>query len=148
MPKFERKTDIDAPIEKVWAVLTDPSQWPNWFPGIDSVDHVSAMEKKGTFEWSGDGRQGTGVIDKFQPEKTLKIITQVGKDKDSHEFKLKATGGFLGMGKDECEVEYTLDTMMGGGIITNFVAGGNPKDAMQVKKTMHNFRRVVEGTNK
>ena len=146
MPKFERKTDIDAPIEKVWAVLTDPSQWPNWFPGIDSVEEVTAIEKKGTFEWSGDGRQGTGQIDKFQPEKTLKIVTQVGKDKDSHEFKLKATGGFLGMGKDECEVEYTLDTMMGGGIITNFVAGGNPKDAMRVKKAMHNFRRVVEGT--
>lgn len=145
MPKFERKTDIDAPIEQVWEVLTDPSRWPEWFPGIDSVRSVTAIEKKGTFQWSDDDRQGTGEIVKFKPEKTLKIVTQVGKDKDSHEFKLKATGGFLGMGKDECEVEYTLDTLMGGGIITNFVAGGNPKDAMRVKKAMHNFRRVVEG---
>lgn len=145
MPKFERKTDIDAPIEKVWEVLTDPSQWPNWFPGIDAIDWISAMEKGGTFEWSGGDRQGTGEIVKFQPEKSLKIVTQVGKDKDSHEFKLKATGGFLGMGQDECEVEYTLDTLMGGGIITNFAVGGNPRDVVRVKKALHNFRRVVEG---
>ncbi len=61
-------------------------------PGIDSVGKVTGLEKKGTFEWSGDGRQGTGEFVKFQPEKSLKIVTQVGKDKDSHEFKLKPPG--------------------------------------------------------
>jgi len=35
--------------------------------------------------------------------------------------------------------------MMGIGIISNFIAGGNPKDAIRVKKAMHAFRRLVEG---
>ncbi len=25
MPKFERKVEIDAPVEKVWEVLTNPT---------------------------------------------------------------------------------------------------------------------------
>jgi hypothetical protein len=37
-----------------------------------------------------------------------------------------------------------LDTLMGGGIISNFVAGGNPKDALRVKKAVHALRRTVE----
>jgi len=33
---------------------------------------------------------------------------------------------------------------MGGGIVGNFVAGGNPKDTMWVKKAMHLLRKLVE----
>ena len=54
------------------------------------------------------------------------------------------TGGFLGLAADECKVEYTLDTLMGGGILSNFVAGGNPRDAMRVKKAVHSLRKLVE----
>lgn len=144
MPKFEREVEIDAPIEKVWAVLTDPRHWPDWLPGVDEVTSVTSIGEKGQFKWAAEEKDGVGEIVVFEPNKRLKIVTQVEKDKDSHEFKLKSSGGFLGLGADECKVEYQLDTMMGGGIITNFVAGGNPKDALRVKKAMHNFRRLVE----
>ena len=43
MPKFERDVEIDAPVEKVWQIMTDPNYWPQWFPGIDSVSNVSAI---------------------------------------------------------------------------------------------------------
>jgi hypothetical protein len=33
---------------------------------------------------------------------------------------------------------------MGGGILSNFVAGGNPKDMLRVKKAMHRLRRLAE----
>jgi hypothetical protein len=68
----------------------------------------------------------------------------MGDDKDLHIFKLRESGGFLGLAGDETKVEYTLDTLMGGGIIGRFVAGGNPKDAMRVKKALHRLRRLVE----
>ena len=144
MPKFEREVEIDAPVETVWEVMTNPNHWPQWFPGVDSVSNVTSISEGGTFEWEDEGRTGYGTIVNVEPMKRLEIMTQVGNDKDAHVFKLRSSGGFLGLGDDECKVEYTLDTLMGGGILGRFVAGGNPKDAMRVKKAIHLLRRLVE----
>ncbi len=145
MAKFEREVEIDAPVESVWEVLINPKYWPQWFPGVDNVSNVTTIGMDGSFEWNSEDRKGTGVIMKFTPLKELEIVTQVGNDKDGHHFKLKPVGKFLGLGDDECKVEYTMDTLSGGGILGRFVTGGNPKDAMQVKKTVHKLRKLIEG---
>jgi uncharacterized protein YndB with AHSA1/START domain len=145
MPKFEREVEIDAPVEKVWEVLIDPTYWPQWFPGVESVSNVTSISQGGSFEWTDEGRTGHGAIIRFEPMKHLEILTQMGEDKDSHVFKLRPSGGFFGLGDDECKVEYTLDTLMGGGILGSFIAGGNPKDAPRVKKAMNLLRRLIEG---
>ncbi len=144
MAKFEREVEIDAPVESVWEVLVNPVYWPQWFPGVDSVSNVTSIKSGGSFEWTGADRNGTGTIRKYNPLKEIEIVTQVGKDKDSHKFKLKPVGKFLGLGEDECRLEYTMDTLGGGGILGRFVTGGNPKDAIQVKKTVHKLRKLVE----
>ena len=144
MPQFEREVEIDAPVEKVWEVMTNPTHWPKWFPGIESVSNVTSASEGGNFEWTDAGRTGHGTIAKMEPMKRLEILTQMGDDKDSHVFKLKPSGGFFGLGENECKVEYTLDTLMGGGILGNFIAGGNPKDALRVKNAMNMLRRLVE----
>jgi hypothetical protein len=124
--------------------MTNPNHWPQWFPGVDSVSNVTSTSEGGSFEWTNEGRTGYGTIVNMEPMKRLEIMTQMGDDKDAHVFKLRPSGGFLGLGDDECKVEYTLDTLMGGGILGSFVAGGNPRDAMRVKKAMHLLRRLVE----
>lgn len=144
MSKFEREVEIDAPVESVWEVLVNPNLWPQWFPGVDNISNVTSIGVDGSFEWTSEDRNGTGTILKFIPMKELEIVTQVGNDKDGHHFKLKSVGKFLGLGDDECKVEYTMDTLSGGGILGRFVTGGNPKDAMQVKKTVHKLRKLVE----
>jgi uncharacterized protein YndB with AHSA1/START domain len=144
MPKFEREVEIDASVEKVWEMLTDPKHWPEWFPGVDSVANVTSVTEGGSFEWQKDGQTGKGAIVEMEPMKHLKILTQMGDDKDSHEFELRPSGGFLGLKADECKIQYTLDTLMGGGILGSFVAGGNPKDAIRVKKAMTSLRKLVE----
>jgi len=144
MPKFESKMEIDAPVEKVWKVMTDPDHWPEWFPGVDSVSNVTSVRKGGSFTWADEGRTGKGTIRAMEPMKRLEILTQMGDDQDAHVFELRPSGGFLGLKADECQVEYTLDTLMGGGILGEFVAGGNPRDAMRVKKAMHLLRKLVE----
>ena len=144
MPKFERKVDIDATVETVWGVLTDPNHWAEWFPGIDGVSGWAQVSEGGTFQYTNENQAGVGTIVKAEPMKRLEVLTQVGDDKDKHVFTLKASGGFLGLGADECTVTYTLDTLVGGGILGNFVSGGNPRDAIRVKKAMHNLRRLVE----
>jgi uncharacterized protein YndB with AHSA1/START domain len=144
MPKFENKMEIDAPVTKVWEVIINPQHWSEWFPGLDSVSNVSSTETGGSFQWTGEGRTGTGTITNAEPQKLLEIMIQVDNDKDSHVFKLQPSGGFLGMNSNQCQVEYTLDTLMGGGILGNFIAGGNPRDTIRVNKAMHLLRKLVE----
>jgi uncharacterized protein YndB with AHSA1/START domain len=144
MPKFEREVEIDAPVEKVWKALTDTALWPKWFPGIETVSNVTSVTKGGSFEWTDEDKKGTGKIVALEPMKRLEILTQMGNDRDSHVFKLRSSGGFLGLKDDECKVEYTLDTLMGGGILGSFIASGNPKDILRVKRAMNEFRRLVE----
>jgi uncharacterized protein YndB with AHSA1/START domain len=144
MPKFEREVEIDAPVEKVWETITEPELWPQWFPGVESVSSATPIREGGTFEWKDEDRTGEGRIVKMEPMKRLEIMTQMGDDKDSHIFQLRPSGSFLGLGDDECKVKYTLDTLMGGGILGKFIAGGNPKDALRVKKAMHLLRKLAE----
>lgn len=144
MAKFEREVEIDAPVDTVWEVLINPDYWTSWFPGMNSISNVGPIDKGASFEWSSDDKTGTGTIKNFIPMKELEIVTQVGNDKDEHLFKLKPIGKFLGLGEDECKVNYTMDTLSGGGILGRFVTGGNPKDAIQVKKTVHKLRKLVE----
>ena len=144
MPKFEREVEIDAPVEKVWEALTNPNGWPQWFPGVEGVSNVTSISEGGRFEWMKEGQAGQGAIVKMEPMKRLEVMTQIGDDKDAHVFELRSSGGFFGLGEDECKVTYTLDTLMGVGILGRFVAGGNPADAMRVKKAMHLFRKLVE----
>lgn len=144
MPKFERDVEIDAPIEKVWEVITDPTHWAQWFPGVDSVARVTSVSEGGSFEWTSGDRTGQGTIKKMEPMKRLEILTQLGDDQDAHVFMLHPSGGFLGMKTDETKVAYTLDTLMGGGILSSFIAGGNPKDTLRVTKAMNLFRKLVE----
>jgi uncharacterized protein YndB with AHSA1/START domain len=69
MPKFEREVEIDAPVEKVWEVLTDPKHWHQWFPGVDSAVKAPALREGGSFEWTSEGRTGRGAIVKMEPLK-------------------------------------------------------------------------------
>jgi uncharacterized protein YndB with AHSA1/START domain len=144
MPKFEREVEIDAPVEKVWQVLINPTHWPQWFPGIDSVSNVTSVRQGESFELTDEGRTGRGTVVKMEPMKYLEILTQMGDDEDSHIFELRQSGGFFGMSDDECKVEYKLDTLMGGGILGKLVAGGNPKDMLRVKNATNKLRRLVE----
>ena len=144
MPKFEREIEIDAPVEKVWEILTNPQSWPQWVPGIDGIAKAIPVGEGGTIEYTSEGRTGKATITQIEPLKRLEIHTQLGDDEDAHVFVLRSSGGFLGLAADECKIEYTLDTLMGGGILGKFIAGGNPKDALRVKKAMHLLRKTVE----
>lgn len=148
MPKFEREIEIDAPVEKVWEFMTNPNFWPQWLPSIDAITNATQTEEGPSFEYTNEKGTGRGVIVKMEAPKKLEIVTQMGNDKDKHQFELKSTGGFFGLKADECKVEYELDTLVGGGILGSFVTGGNPIDAMRVKKTLHTLRKLVEDSMK
>ena len=97
MPKFEREVEIDAPVEKVWEVITDPKHWQQWFPGVNGAVKATSINEGARFEWTSANQNGKGTIEKMEPKKYLEITTQVGDDKDAHVFKLKPSGGILGL---------------------------------------------------
>jgi uncharacterized protein YndB with AHSA1/START domain len=146
MPKFERTIEIEAPVEQVWAIMTNPAQWPQWFPGIEAVSNLGTLREGAAFQWQDEDRTGTGTIVRLEPNERLEVLTQMGDDKDSHLFELRPDRGFLGLGASSgCKVEYTLDTMMSGGILAQFVAGGNPMDVLRVKNALENLKQLAEG---
>ena len=49
---------IDAPINRVWDVLTAIDRWPAWNPDVKSVSIDSAIAEGSTFRW----KAGPGTI--------------------------------------------------------------------------------------
>jgi uncharacterized protein YndB with AHSA1/START domain len=52
------EAEIDATIERVWAVLTAVEQWPAWNPDVKSVSIDSPVAAGSTFRW----KAGPGTI--------------------------------------------------------------------------------------
>lgn len=42
MRQFERRERIAAPIHRVWSILTDVEQWPEWSASVTRVEELSA----------------------------------------------------------------------------------------------------------
>ncbi len=39
--KFSSSVEIDAPPEKVWALVNELEQWPQWIPSIKKIEKLS-----------------------------------------------------------------------------------------------------------
>ena len=39
--RFESSTDIDAPVERIWALVDKLEEWPQWMPSIKKIERVS-----------------------------------------------------------------------------------------------------------
>ena len=37
---FVTEWDINAPVEQVWAAMSDPEQWPKWWRGVERVETI------------------------------------------------------------------------------------------------------------
>jgi uncharacterized protein YndB with AHSA1/START domain len=67
--RVERSTYVDAPPERVFALLTDFHQWPSWSPWEEldpamNRTHSGAGSGKGAvYEWSGNKKEGQGRME-------------------------------------------------------------------------------------
>jgi uncharacterized protein YndB with AHSA1/START domain len=144
--KFDQHIDIDAPPDTVWGIITDPNTWARWFPDMEQLTNVSAVESGGTFQWSSGGEAGTGSIASLDPAADrLKVFTQLGESQVTHTFDVDRSGGFLGLGGNDARLRYTMEYDPPGGFLSDFVAGGNPKDLLKVKQTLEKVKALAEG---
>ncbi len=77
----QRSRTIDAPADRVYALIADFQQWPAWSPGED-VDPELQREYSGAtsgqgavYSWSGNRKAGTGrmeIVD-VEPDRRIDI---------------------------------------------------------------------------
>lgn len=63
--QFRGETVIPAPIEQVWAVLTDIPNWPDWNPDVQSAELHGELTPGTAFTW----KTGSGTI-----RSTLQVV--------------------------------------------------------------------------
>jgi len=75
--RFESSIDIDAPVEKVWALIDKLEEWPQWMPSIKKIERVSkgplttGSQLSVTAKVSGLTVTLLMTITKFVPERTV-----------------------------------------------------------------------------
>ncbi len=134
---FKRDLDIDAPAEQVWAILTDPATWPEWFPDMDEVLDLASVETGNSFRWREGDNVGRGTISSVDVDANrLKVLTQGDSSPVTHTFDVNRAGGVLGFGGRTASLTDTMEYDPPGGAITDFLVGGNPMDQFKVKRTL------------
>lgn len=142
MPKFEQKSDINAPVDTIWSILTNPTQWPQWFPDVESVTDLAAVQTGSAFHWQSHGQTGTGTIANVTGKQQLAVSMQMKDHQATHTFRLGPHGGLLG-GKGST-LDYALEFHAPGGAIGEFITGGNPGDLLKVKHTLEKIKELAE----
>jgi len=75
--RFESSTDINAPVEKVWALIDKLEEWPQWMPSIKKIERVSkgpltvGLQLSVTAKVSGLTVTLLMTIIEFVPERTV-----------------------------------------------------------------------------
>ena len=143
---FDQHIEIDAPVETVWSILTDPNKWPLWFADMERVLNFTAVKTGSTFQWQKGDDTGDGSIVHVDTDKyRIRVVTQMGSDQVTHTFDVDRAGGLLGIGGNDAGLKYTMEYDPPGGFISDFVASGNPRDALRVKHTLEKVKELAEG---
>ena len=142
MSKFEHSIDISAPVDTVWSILTNPDQWPLWFPDLQGVTGLSAVQTGAQFQWQSGGQTGTGSIGRVEPQRSLQVVTAMEGHQATHTFRVERHGGLFG--GNGAQLHYTLEFKPAGGLIGELVAGGNPVDLLKVKNAVTKVHDLAE----
>jgi len=102
-----------------------------------------------SYPFQAGDQQGTATVTKFAPEKLLEVVTQVAGHKTLHHFALAPRmGGLLGLGGvNGTRVDYTMEYHADGGILGEFIAGGNPVDLIKIKNALSQLENLAERPN-
>jgi uncharacterized protein YndB with AHSA1/START domain len=71
-PAFETaEVYVEAPIGKVWSVLSDLERWPSWNPGVSKI-RIDGPVRAGTcFEWAGNGSKIVSRLEETDPPRRI-----------------------------------------------------------------------------
>src|SRR2546427_11127209 len=84
---------IRAPIERVFALLTDPARIAQWLPGCDGVQSDVPLRKGVRFKARFGGRQAGVEVAGFSPAPTFRREGRGGRDGWKTLFRVDASAG-------------------------------------------------------
>lgn len=146
MASFEQHVTIDAPMDRVWAMMTNPATWDQWFPGVDHISNLTAVEEGATFQWQdGNDTGSASIVEVDHGRGLIKVVTTEDGKQTSHVFDLDRAGGFFGLGGNDTRLSYRREYAATGGFLGEFIAGGNPADALQVKRAVEKIKNLAQG---
>jgi len=65
------ETQIAAPVEKVWALLTHIDGWPAWQPGVSAAKLEGGLSQGSIFRWKANGLSIVSTIRELEPERHI-----------------------------------------------------------------------------
>jgi uncharacterized protein YndB with AHSA1/START domain len=69
---------IDAPVEDVWAVVSDPTTHPQWWPEVEDVEMSETLGERGEFVRKTRRRLGFGeLVDEVWVAERLEHLQEV-----------------------------------------------------------------------
>lgn len=106
--RIERAVHIEAPVEKVFPLISDFRQWPAWSPwekmdpGMKKTHSGAASGKGAVYEWEGNKKVGKGRMEILEAAPLAKVTLKLDfyAPFEAHnitEFTLEARGASTGV---------------------------------------------------
>ena len=64
--------EVTAPLETVWALIIDVTDWPNWQTDVVSATIDGDFEPGTSFSWSSGGLDVASTIEAVEPFRTIR----------------------------------------------------------------------------
>jgi uncharacterized protein YndB with AHSA1/START domain len=123
-----QEIDIDAPIDRVWEVLTAIERWPAWNPDVKSVSVEAPIAEGVTFRWKAGPGTITSRIEHFERPRVVAWSGSTFGIRAIHVWRLEARNGTtLARSEESYEglvarvlrrsLQKTLDTALADGAI-------------------------------
>jgi uncharacterized protein YndB with AHSA1/START domain len=89
----KRETDVAAPPETVWAVLTDFANWPEWNKDVKSMSFDGPLEPGSTFRWKAGPGTIVSTLEQVDPPRYVRWRGRTLSIKAIHEWRLEPREG-------------------------------------------------------
>ncbi|MFC2006105.1 SRPBCC family protein [Chloroflexota bacterium] len=83
MATVDKEVIVNAPIEKIFSYISDPSNWPEFWPSLMKIEDVQSLPKGGysakyEYKMAGVRFKGTGQYTEFVPNNWIVVQTKGG----------------------------------------------------------------------
>jgi uncharacterized protein YndB with AHSA1/START domain len=142
MSTINNSINISAPVEKVFAYMSDPTNAPEWFVGMTEAKDVTGSGVGKHYHWKysmiGIPLHGEGTITEHVPNERLVIETKGGVA-STLTYKFTSNQGGT---KVDVETEYTIPVPVLGRLAEKLVLKRNQRES---EMGMANLKERLEG---
>jgi hypothetical protein len=94
--------EIEAPVARVWEVLTDIREWPSWNPSVSSVSMYGEFQPGTDFHWKADGVMIVSTLQEIEPQRRLLWTGRIPLIRATHLWEFQESEGQTRVKTEEC----------------------------------------------